>query len=191
LTSDQGTTLLKSHLDLNTIDFLYANRDFPLGLGWEMKWKVGVELTSFYYDARSDLADGSGTLEQRVSNRFIGAGPYGALELARQLPVPGLAVYTQVEGSALWGRIKQNFAETIIPAGDLAAMNTSGDARSQAVGMLRVQGGLNWTPPRFEHSRFFLGYEWEIGWQLGRDDVTGSTGDLTANGVFFRAEFSY
>jgi hypothetical protein len=191
VTNDQGTTHLKSHLDLNTVDFVYGNRDRPMGPAWEMMWKVGVELSSFYYDSRADLANESGVLDQRVSNRFIGAGPYGALALSRQLPPAGLAAYTQVEGSALFGRIKQDFEETVHPSGASSLFGAVQDARGQAVGSIRVQAGLSWTPPRFPHSRLFLGYEWEYWIQVGRNDNTGSWGDFTGNGVFFRCEFSF
>src|SRR5262249_46108353 len=91
-------THLTSRFDLNVVDFDYANRNFPLGPLWEMRWKVGVRFATVFYDAQSLMLTTSGATEQRSSDYFIGAGPYAGLELWRQLPVlPGLALYAQAE----------------------------------------------------------------------------------------------
>jgi hypothetical protein len=188
LTSDQGSTSLKSHFNENAIDFIYANRDFPLGPGWEMRWKVGVELFSAYFDAKATLPMAGGVFEQRTSDRFIGAGPLAGLELHRWLAVPGLALYGQLEAASIWGRMQQDFEETTTPSGPSGLAQ---DARSQGSGVIRAQVGLSWIPPAYKHSRLFLGYQWEGAFQVGRDDNTGSTGDVTENGIFFRGEFSF
>jgi major outer membrane protein len=193
MVGDQGTAHLTSRFDANAIDFVYANRDYPLAPGWEMRWKVGVELASFYYDTRVNLAPASGVLAQDASDRFIGAGPMAGLELSRQLSVPGLSLYGQVEGASIWERIRQTFGETITSAGGDATplIGLVRDVRTQGSGVVRAQAGLSWSPSPSNATRFFLGYSWEGWFQALRNDVTGSFGDFYANGIFFRGEIHF
>jgi hypothetical protein len=186
--ADQGTTSLRSHFNENVFDFIYANRDFPMAPGWEMRWKVGLELFCSYFDAKGTIPIAAGSFEQRTSDRFIGAGPLAGLELYRHLTLPGLALYGEVDAASIWGRVQQSFEEKTTPGGPSGFAQ---DARSQASGVIRAHAGLSWTPPTYKHSRFLVGYQGEWAFQVGRDDITGSTGDLVENGVFFRAEFSF
>ena len=193
LIGEQGIGHLASRFDANTMDFVYANRDYPLGPGWEMRWKVGVELASFYYDTHLNLATASGALDQGASNRFVGAGPYAGLELSRELPFPGLSLYGQVEGASIWNRNRQTFGETVTPVGGGVSPLTGAaqDTRSQGVAVVRAQAGLSWSPSPSQATRIFLGYSWEAWFQVLRDDTTGSFGDFYANGIFLRGEIRF
>ena len=64
---------LRSRLNLNVLDLDYSNRETSLNLGplWDMKWRVGVRLSSIYYDAKA----GNPVVAQRTANDFRGGGP--------------------------------------------------------------------------------------------------------------------
>jgi hypothetical protein len=200
LLGDLGTAHLQSRLTVHVFDFDYANR-LALGTHWDMHWKVGVRLADVFFDARAnqpvlDANLGAGNLDEQASSNFLGAGPFAGLELFRKLDIPGLALYGMVEGSSLWGRIHQTFQQQFtfggVPNPSVGGKQT--DGRSQGVGTLAVQLGVRWTPAQETWCRFFLGYQWQQWYQVGRDDNTspiGSKGELTENGIFFRAEIEF
>jgi hypothetical protein len=195
LAPDAGNAHLHSRLNVNQADFDYANYH-DLAPGWDLRWRVGVQLTAAYYDSRSAQpittdAGMVGVNGQRFSNNFVGAGPHAGLEIWRHLEaMPGLSCYLNVEGAAPWGQLHQSFEETIALPGVLVG-GASRTSLSQALGVVAVEAGLCWTPPNWSTSRFTLGYHFEVWYQLGRDDNTDSMGSLTEHGIFFRAQFNF
>jgi hypothetical protein len=194
----QGLPFEKSRLDLNVWDFDYGNWELSLGPHWDMRWLVGVRLASVYFDARSALAmpansQGEDSVEQRVSNSFLGAGPHVGLDLAWKLDAWGLALFGQLDGAYLWGHIGQNFEETLTFPGpvDIPLGRVGNSTITQGVGSVAVRAGLRWTPLAPHVSCLFLGYQFEYWSQVGRNDNSGSLGDFYENGLFFRAEFTF
>src|SRR5439155_24434374 len=170
---------IKSRVNLNEFDLDYAAREFSLAPNWDMKWKLGARLAGVFYDSRADLLilrgdEFSGLqIDQRTSNNFWGAGPHAGLQLARQLDIPGLALYGQVEGATLLGQIHQRFSEDFT-VGRFRETTVGGETtlrHSQAVPTLNVQLGLRWTPPGYNYTQFFLGYVYEHWWSLGKADA--------------------
>jgi hypothetical protein len=195
LASDQGPLQLRSRLDVNVLDLGYANR-IEWGKYWKMRWKIGVRLADMFFDAQQDLSLGNALangapFEQRTANSFAGAGPWGGLELFRRLDVPGLALYAQVDGASLWGQVHQSFEEAFSAGGGPGPPAASADRHGQGVAVVGGQLGLSYSPPGHESSRFFLGYQITEWLQVGRDINTGSSGDLTEQGIFLRAEFTF
>jgi len=71
------------------------------------------------------------------------------------------------------------------PDGTVVGGASHGD-HVQGVPVLSFQLGLGFTPPDHDHLRLAAGYQFERWWYIG-----GSEGQLTAQGIFFRAEFNY
>ena len=182
---DGSDGFLKSRLELNVIDFDYASREYSLDR-WDMKWKVGVRLADVFFDSRAEGV----FIEERTSNNFFGAGPHVGLDLWRPLNSPGLAFFTRIEGASVVGRIRQEF-EAAGTASDGSILSGSTTIHhTQAVPTLSMQAGLAWSrcwPGRW--SRYSLGYEFENWWYIG--EAGDSRAELTAQGVFFRAEFGF
>jgi hypothetical protein len=196
LVGDQIVGQVKSRVNLNEIDFDYGSREFSLAPNWDMKWKLGVRVAGVYYDAcasEQTLPDMFAALQiqERTSNNFWGAGPHAGLQLTRQLDIPGLALYGQLEGATLLGQIHQRFSETFTfsEVSNLAIQGSTSLRHSQAVPILNLQLGLRWSPPGWRRAQFFAGYEFETWWSLGQ--VDSSNLELTDQGVFFRGEFSF
>ncbi len=194
---DGGDMGLKSRLIYHVIDLDYSSREFSLDPHWDMKWRIGGRIATNFYDS---LAEGN-FLEQRVSNHFVGGGPHVGLDLWRRFDTPGWGLFLRLDGATVIGRMHQSFEETafvdLTPNSGLGIPDafglvgaTSDLHKTEVVPMLRFQAGLSWSPEwRGRWLRYAFGYEIEQWWYLGQ--VGDSRAELTTQGVFFRAEFSY
>jgi hypothetical protein len=180
---------LKSRLNVNVLDLLYGSREYSLSPLWELNWRAGVRVAGVYTDSRA-----FGTiLGQAESSNFVGAGPHVGLEVARHFEsAPGIAVFGRLETSLLVGHVHQSFEETadFTSLGGTLIGGATSVSSTQVVPVLAFQVGLSYTPVCVGRwSRYSLGYEFQQWWNMGQ--AGGSTADLTTNGVFFRAEFSF
>jgi hypothetical protein len=176
---------LRSRLDAHVIDLDYGGRPIPLGGCWDVQWHVGARLMTVFFDSQAVAS----MVEQRMSNEYIGAGPHAALDLRRELPRRGMALFGRIEGAALWGQIHQNFEEVGFLGGPPVGGATLLEG-SQAVPMLNVRAGVEYAWPLFcGRLRVALGYEWERWWHVGR--LGDSEAELTVQGIFFQTEYGW
>jgi hypothetical protein len=197
-----GPAAFKSRLDVHIIDLDYISREFsvwPNGDLWKMQWRIGLRWASIYYDANliesfDVAAAGSGIFSARNTDRFVGFGPHWGVELARRLECYGLSVVGRIDGWISLGRIRQGFFQestTLGPDG-LPLGGISQVSSSQAVPSLNVQAGVEYQPPAHPDWDFFLGYQYEHWWNVGRLSITpNSRGELTDQGITLRAAFNY
>jgi hypothetical protein len=180
-----GDGVVFSRLDINTVGLAYSTHEHPLGALWAMRWELGAKLSSIYFDSY-----GQGqVIGQRVIDHFVGAGPAVALDLTREIPRTGLALYSRAEFAELLGTITQHYSETV---GDPRQPDGFGgiDQRgSQGVPMLALQTGLSWLARPDGRYRLTAGYSFEHYWAVGK--VGPTHGDVMAQGLFLRAEFNY
>src|SRR5262249_25559680 len=71
--SDQGALAQHGRLDVNIAEFDYVSREFSLGPHWEMRWGVGAQGMTFFFDSsvrflNPGTAPGT-VLSQAVRNR--------------------------------------------------------------------------------------------------------------------------
>jgi hypothetical protein len=187
---------VKSRVNLNVFDFDYATRECSLAPKWNMRWLIGVRVAGIYFDSRSDLQTlpemfAALNLEQRASNNFWGAGPHAGLQLSRNLEIPGMTLFANIEAATLLGRIHQGFSERFSFSGvpNMQFGGATSISGSQAVPTLSFQTGLGWTPPGMSNLRYSFGYEYEHWWSLGK--VNGSSAELWDQGLFLRGEINY
>jgi hypothetical protein len=193
------TAALRSRLDLQTVDLDYGSREYSLWPCWDMKWRFGLRLTYLYFDARAAelpaaAAAGSGLVAQRTSNWYWGIGPHFGVELARKLGKSGLALWGRTDGWLSLGRLDQRFVEqsTNLGPDGVPLFGETRERRGQAVPQLAVELGLRWDPPGWHHTYFFVGYQYEYWWNVGRDSETpDSRGKLWDQGLLLRAEFNF
>ena len=194
---------LQSRLDINTLDFDYASREWSLlPCCWDMKWEFGLRFSSIYFDSTDEepvgaAAAGSGIFEQHDSNRFLGVGPHMGLELAKRWDDYNLALVVHLDGWISLGRLRQGFSEesTILGSNGVPLSGLTVEDRSQAVPQLKGQVGLLWEPPGgCHHAYFFAGYQYEYWWNVGRDSSElppASRGELNDQGIYLRAEINF
>ena len=176
-----GAFDVRSRLDINQFDFDYASARYSPGPFWDLKWRVGARLADVFFDSRVS----NGVFEQAASNNFFGGGPHFALDAERRIGLlPGFAAFGSIDGAVLVGQIHQHFQDDGTP---FSADDT--ERRTQSVPVLTLKAGFSYTPPRLEFVHFTTGYEFERWWDLAR--LGGSTGEVTDQGIFLRAEFAY
>jgi hypothetical protein len=101
--------------------------------------------------------------------------------------VPGLALFSRVEGAGNVGRLSQNFEETFAVGGVPVLGGATRVSLIQWVPTVRAQLGMNWSPgPTFN---LLGGYVFEGWWYLGQ--AQGSGASLLLNGLFLRATWNY
>lgn len=179
-----GDASLWSRVDLNEVGLNYSTQERPLGALWAIRWEFGARLASIYSDS---YAFGQ-LLSQKSTNHFVGAGPQIGLDLTREIPNTGLALFNRFDAAEYIGRIEQSLASRLGEAGIPFGFGATYQDGSQAVPYLGVQAGLSWLSDLSQY-RLTAGYEFNQWWNIAR---TGdSRGYLQAQGLFLRAEFNY
>jgi Legionella pneumophila major outer membrane protein precursor len=176
---------LHSRLNINAWDIDYASREYCLWPWCDMKWRAGVRLAGVFFDSTAT----SPLLEQHESNYFFGAGPHIGLDLRRFVKGTGIQLIGRVESAFLVGESHQSFDETVSAVGIPPVSGADRQTVELVAPWLGVQAGVGWTPPGLDQLTISAGYTFECWWDLA--DVSNSRGDITAQGVFFRAEFRY
>jgi Legionella pneumophila major outer membrane protein precursor len=174
-----------SRLDINAWDLDYGSREYSLWPDWDMKWRAGVRLAGLFFDSAAT----SPLLDQHVANYYFGAGPHVGLDLRRFLKGTGLELFSRLESAFLMGQGHQSFTEVVTPVGGAPVSGATPLSDPLVVPWLGVQAGLGWVPPGFDQLTISAGYTLEVWWDMA--DIAGSRGDITNQGVFFRAEIRY
>jgi hypothetical protein len=194
-----GVAGLQSRMDLNVIDLDYVSQVLFTHDVWQMRWRLGARLAYLYYDSvlnqtLAEATPGTGILQQQATNSYWGLGPHAAVELTRELGVPGLTLLGKLDVASLFGRIKQGESETALDAASASGVsfaNTSLSS-SQTCPTVSMNFGLNWQPPGHQEFNCFVGYQYEYWWNVGRLSVLGdSRGELQFQGLVARLQFNY
>jgi hypothetical protein len=183
---------------MNIVDLDYASSEFSLWPHWDMKWRIGLRYVDVYYDTQSEeslgaAAAGTGIFESGAANNFWGIGPHASIELARPMGWEGFGLVGKVDGATLLGRIHQKFTATSTVIGPDGTLNTgtTDESESQAVPTISAFLGLKCEPPAYPFVHLSAGYFYEYWWNIGRVSSTTSRGELSDQGVLFRAEFTF
>jgi hypothetical protein len=195
---EDGLGTLTSRLDFRVIDLDYSSREFSLWPDWEMKWTFGARTLFLYFDSQAEqpfaqAAAGSGILQMRESNSFVGAGPHAGLELARHIADTGLSLNLRADFSTNATRIREGFATSSTNLGP-DGQPLAGQTRVTHWGntpIISTRVGLSWQPPSFPNARLFLGYQYEYWWRVGVDLDTGGRADMWDQGVVLQAAFRF
>ena len=182
-------------LDVNIAEFDYVSREFSLGPHYEMRWAVGAQAMSFFFDSSVNFLNSGTTpgaiLSQTVANSTVVYGGHAMLDLSWKAPVPGLAVVGRVQIADSFGRIRQTGTEQLVgPGGDgTVALFRSTTATSVTVASGNAMLGLSYSVPGWNWSRFLVGYEYEVFYDIGR--LNEGRGQLENQVLFLRAELNF
>ncbi|HTU20403.1 MAG TPA: hypothetical protein VMG10_20230 [Gemmataceae bacterium] len=186
-------------LDFNMADLTYVSRSFALGPFWDLRWGAGARMLTLYFDSRVQLLNPGSTLgnvlSQTEGSGMYGFGAWAFCDLERKMPIPGLAIFGRFEGTDLESRIRQDYTETVYGTVGTPLEFINRFDSAVATPILREVLGVSYTVPRWNYSRFLLGYQYETFFEIGR--LTGSggipdtRGQLDLQGVFLRAEFNF
>jgi hypothetical protein len=182
--NNDGAGHLHGRFDLQVADLEYGSHELSLWTWADMRWNVGIRFATLFFDDNlstpGGLAPGGdNVVDQRFSNHYYGFGPKWGLQLAGCLYEQELSWLVKLDGSFLFGRISQRYAETS-PSGNHAFFTTSMVAPT-----LNVQAGLHWRAG--DGLDLFGGYQFEYWWDTARIPAIDSRGEFYDQGVVVRA----
>jgi hypothetical protein len=182
-----GLALVRSRLDFNVLDLLYASHESALGPNWDMRWDVGARLANLYYDTQASAPG----LAQRGSTHYFGGGVKGGLGIRRILrSVPGLTYGGRVDTAYLLGQNRQKFSEVISPAGAPPVGGADGFHAGQAVTVVALEASVSYAPGwQGGRSRLEAGYRYEHWFSIGEAFL--NRGDLELQTFFVRWAYNY
>jgi hypothetical protein len=196
-----GPAAVTSRFDMNVFDLDYSSREFSL---WhcccDMRWFLGVRTRFLYFDTQStqpfaQAAAGTGIVQTRETNRFVGVGPHVGCELSRRLGDTGLSLHVTTDFTTNWpqGRVTQAFYADYTatgPDGRLLA-GESHDAGNMGSAVVAAQAGVSWQPPDYPDLRLFLGYQFEYWFNVGKTFDFGSSADVWVQGFVLQASYNF
>lgn len=200
IVGDLGPAAQKGRLDIQFIDLDFGTREFSLGPCWEMRTAVGFRGATAYFDSQVNFLDPVKVKEEPfgtarftrlsqtevVSNQYIGA--HAVFEVGRKLCLPGLTLFSRVEGAGMYGRVHQTFKEVFVEAPGYTQIRVTNGVGTP---LLNTQVGFSYDVPQWNHLHLMMGYQYEMWWQFGRGDNDLSFGTLDDQGLFLRAEFTF
>jgi hypothetical protein len=200
IVGDLGPASQKGRLDLNFVDLDFGTRQVSLGPLWEMRTAVGLRFATAYFNSHVTFLNPVTIQEapfgtapftrlsqsEAVGNWYLGA--HAVLEVGRKLWLPELTLFGRLEGSGMYGRVRQTFKETFVEAPGFTEISVTSGVGTP---MLATQVGFSYDVPNWNHCRFMIGYQFEMWWQFGRGNNDLSFGTLDDQGLFLRAEFNF
>jgi hypothetical protein len=199
-----GPVDLGTRFKLNMIDFDYNSRELSLWPQWDMKWSFGLRTMFLNWAAQGtqpfNQAPLGGVFQARSFNNNFSLGPHAALQLERHLGNSGWSLSTRADAAGLFDYLSEGW---LAKSGAL-----DGTGRPQ-VGMTRAFGhqaspmltgriGLNWQPSPDSGTKVFVGYQYDVIWDLNRNLQSqpsgfspGSSGQFWDQGIVLQATFRY
>jgi hypothetical protein len=184
----------------NLWDLTYGSREYCPDACYTLSWGAGARMMSLYFDTRGQFLNpggGPGSVLAQLETNYVQCyGFWIYLDVERHLGAPGLSAFCRLEASDFFGRVHQNYAETVVGS-PAQSPETFGDRFTFLVSpsILREVVGLSYAVPRWNYSRLLLGYQYEQFFQIGRlsltDGFVDTRGSLDAHGLFLRAEFNF
>jgi hypothetical protein len=176
---------LHSRNDLETWDLDYANHDQGLIPCLDLKWWIGIQAATVFFDSNVT----SPLLDQQTNNYFYGVGPHFGVEARHVFQGSGLGVFGRFENSWLIGEVYQAYSESFPGAPGGPVGGATDLHQSQIVPWIGAEAGVEYSPPGYQQFRLSVGYIFERWWNVAQ--AGSSLGDVTDQGIIFRAELRY
>jgi hypothetical protein len=178
-----GPIGLGSRFAFDTLDLDYNSRELSLWPQWDMKWTLGLRnmwLFSATQGAQplDQASAGNGIAFARQTNNFWGIGPHAALELNRHLGDTGFSLYFRTDFGTVFTQTFEQW-ETVSTKLGPNGRPLPGQTRAfghQQVPMINGRAGVTWQPSPTSGARVFIGYQYEVFWDLDRIPQSNGTG---------------
>jgi len=199
-----GAMTRTSSIGVNYSDWDYISREYTPWANWDMEWRAGIRLAETWIRNRVDqpFAQAAGTNGVFISgdqNYTVGAGPHFGLVLERKLSQWGLSFVEKADIANTFTRERQQFSAAI------PVLNPNGVPVHasylqnfwQQVPILNLQAGFGWQPPSNPNIKVFVGYVYEMWWQVSSNSniVVGHNGGSRMNfdnqGLVFQAGWKW
>jgi hypothetical protein len=200
-----GPSALNSRFAFDILDLDYNSRELSLGPRWDMKWSFGLRSLFLFFDSRASqpfdqASAGNSVFQARNFNNLFGLGPHATLELARHLGNSGWSLYARGDVAGTFDWTHQGFvvaSTTLGPHGRPLVGETRAFGQ-QAAPMINGRVGVTWQPSPSSSTRLFVGYQYEVIWDLNRVSqgnaspfAVPSLGQFWDQGLVLQATFRY
>jgi hypothetical protein len=215
---DPPPVFVQSRFAFDMLDLDYNSRQLslwptfrldslPSWLQCDMKWTLGLRMLWLYESTQGTQSfstalgpGGTGLVFGSQSNNEFGIGPHAALELNHRLGDSGWGLYTKIDAGAVYNSIQADWlaaSATRGPNGRPIPGQTYAFGR-QMTPMINWRAGATYQPSPTSLTRVFLGYQYEVFWDLDRLQQTNQTGlspasygQYWSNGIVMQATFNW
>jgi hypothetical protein len=200
-----GPLSLNTHFAFDMIDLDYNSRELSLWPLWDMKWTVGLRQifladSSQATQSFAQAIGGNNVVFARESSNFYGIGPHAALELNRRLGDSGWSFYSRADFAGTFDYVNEQWL-TASATRDQRGRPNPGQTYAfghQAAPMFTGRIGLTWKPEPTSLMRLFVGYQYDVIWNLDRSPQTNGTpfsppslGQFWDQGIVLQATINY
>jgi hypothetical protein len=200
-----GPIGLYSRFAFDILDIDYNSRELSLWPRADMKWTLGLRNLFLYSSTQGSQpfgqASGSnGILLARESNNLYGIGPHAALELNHHLGDSGLSLYSRLDAGAVFSYVNEDWltVSTMLGANGRPLPGQTQAFGHQFIPMINWRAGVSWHPAATSGSRVFVGYQYEVFWDLDRLPQSNGTpfappslGQYQSQGIVLQATFNW
>lgn len=200
-----GPLNLQSRFAFDILDLDYSSRELTLGSNCNMKWTFGLRSLFLFFDSAanqpmSQASAGNGIFQARDYNNLYGIGPHAALELTRRIGDTNFSLLGWVDVAGTFDSANQGFATQSTMRGP-TGRPLFGQTKAfghQAAPMINGRVGLSWQPAPSSGTRLFLGYQYEVIYDLDRVPnisptiyAAPSLGQFWDQGIVLQMTFQY
>jgi hypothetical protein len=199
-----GMTTRTSSIGVNYSDWDYISREFTPWANWELEWRAGVRLAETWITNRvnkpfAEAAATNGVFIAGDQNYTVGAGPHFGVAVDRKFPASGLSFVAKIDIANTFTRERQQFNAATTTFSPSGALFRGAFLQNfwQQVPILNYQIGTGWSPPKYPNIKIFVGYVYEIWWQISSNSNFpaghngGSRASFDNQGVVFQAGFRW
>jgi hypothetical protein len=200
-----GPVSLNSRFAFDTLDIDYNSREISLWPNWDMKWSLGLRNTWLFSSTQGtqpfdQASTSNGVFDARQSNHLWGIGPHSALELNRRLGDSGWSLYFRTDFGAAFSSVYEqwNIVTTTIGSNGRPLPGQTRAWGRQFMPQINGRAGLSWKPAPTSGARFFIGYQYEVFWDLNRLPQTNGTpfsppslGQYWSQGIVLQGTFNW
>ncbi len=197
-----GPVGLNTRFAFDIIDIDYNSRDLSTWLGWgpqwDMKWSLGLRQMFLFYGLQGgqpfgQASAGSGIAFAQATNNVYGIGPHLALELNRRLGDSRWSLNTRLDAGAVFSNNwdQWNTVSTALGPNGQPLRGQTNSFGHQFIPMINWRVGTTWQPAPTSGTRVFVGYQYEVFWDLNRLPQFNSTPYAPPRSASIRVKESY
>ena len=199
-----GPVNLSSRFAFDMLDLDYNSRELSLWPQWDMKWTVGLRQMFLFFDSLGtqpfSQAPAGGVFQARAVNNLYGIGPHYALELNRHLGNSGFSLYTRADAGAIFtfGSNEWSTASTTLGPNGRPLVGQTNVFGHQMMPQINGRVGVSWQPSPTSGTRVFVGYQYEVFWDLNRVPQSNNTpfvppslGQYWSQGIVLQGTFRW
>jgi hypothetical protein len=200
-----GPVSLNTRFAFDILDLDYNSRELSLWPLWDMKWTVGLRQIFLFDELQGTQPFGQAAASNNIvlarqSSNLYGLGPHAALELNRHLGESRWSFYCRADFAGTFDYINETWL-TASATRDAKGRPLPGQTFAfghQFAPMITGRVGLTWKPDPSSFMRLFVGYQYDVIWNLNRLPQSNGTpfsppslGQFWDQGIVLQATFNY